>query len=76
MPIRRVKNTELTYYLICFDSNGNERTGDPDGVMSQRVLDILKTEPITDVIMMSHGWLGDIKDAIAQYDKWIGAIAR
>ena len=75
MPIRRVKNTELTYYLICFDSNGNERTGDPDGVMSQRVLDILKTEPITDVIMMSHGWLGDIKDAIAQYDKWIGAMA-
>ncbi len=76
MPIRTVKDTDLTYYLICFDAEGNERTGDPDGVMSQRVLDLVKSEPITDVMLISHGWLGDIPDAITQYDKWIGAMAK
>ncbi len=75
MPIRNVDNTDLTYYLICYDAEGIERADDPDGLMSQRVLDVLKTEPITDVFLISHGWLGDIKDAIAQYDKWIGAMA-
>ena len=43
--------------------------------MSQRVLEVLKTEPITDVFLISHGWLGDIPDAIRQYDKWIGSMA-
>ena len=75
MPIRKVKDTDLTYHLVCFDADGNERDGDPDGLMSQRVLDVLKSEPITDVIVISHGWLGDIKDAIYQYDKWIGSMA-
>ena len=75
MPIRKVEHTELSYYLICFDAEGKERTGDPDGQMSQRVLEVLRTEPITDVLLISHGWLGDIKDAISQYDKWIGAMA-
>ena len=75
MPIRKVENTDLTYYLICYDAEGKERTGDPDGQMSQRVLEVLKTEPITDVFLISHGWLGDIKDAISQYDRWIGAMA-
>jgi hypothetical protein len=75
MPIRKVENTDLTYYLICYDADGKERTGDPDGQMSQRVLEVLKTEPITDVFLISHGWLGDIKDAISQYDKWIGSMA-
>lgn len=75
MPIRQIENTELSYYLICFDSEGQERTDDPDGQMSQRVLDVLKTEPITDVFLISHGWLGDVPDAITQYDKWIGSMA-
>lgn len=38
-------------------------------MMSERVLDVLKMEPITDVFLISHGWLGDIRDAISQYDK-------
>lgn len=75
MPIRRVENTDLSYYLICFKAEGKERTSDPDGLMTQRVLDALKSEPITDVFVMSHGWLGDIKDAVEQYDKWIGSMA-
>lgn len=67
MPIRKVENTEMTYYLICFDTEGKERTGDSDGQMSMRVLEMLKTEPISDVLLISHEWLGDIPDAIRQY---------
>ena len=75
MPIRSVGKPKLTYYLICFDADGKERTDDPHGLMSQRVLDVLKVEPITDVFLISHGWLGDIPDAIAQYDRWMGSMA-
>jgi len=75
VPIRKIGQTNLTYHLICFDADAKERTGDPDGQMSQRVLEVLQTEPITDVFLMSHGWMGDIKDAIEQCDKWIGAMA-
>ncbi len=75
MPIRHVVKTDLRYYLICFDAEGKERTDDPDGLMIRRVLEVLKAEPITDVFLISHGWLGDIPDAIRQYDKWIGAMA-
>mgnify|MGYP001826011803 CR=1 FL=1 len=75
MPIRKLKNTELSYHLICYDEEGRERSGDPDGQLSKLALDALTTEPITDVFLISHGWLGDIPDAITQYDKWIGAMA-
>lgn len=73
MPIRTVN--DLPYYLICFDAKAAERTDDSDGLISQRVLDELGSEPITDVFLMSHGWLGDIPAAISQYDRWIAAMA-
>ena len=75
MPIVPVPNTELTYHLICFSASGEERTDDPDGQMSQGVLEALKAEPITDVFLMSHGWLGDVVDAKNQYHKWVGTMA-
>ena len=75
MSIETVPGTNLTYYLITFDQNGNERTDDPDGLMSQRVVSILTNEPITDVFIISHGWLGDIPAAKSQYNHWIGAMA-
>ncbi len=73
MPILTVPEAEsLNYYLIAFDAEGNERQDDPDGLMSQHLIDALKnsTQPITDVFIFSHGWLGDIQAAINQYDKW------
>lgn len=71
MPIRQIPNTNQSYYLINFDSKGQERAADDGRVLSQLVLDELKNQPVTDVFVMSHGWLGDIDDAQAQYDKWM-----
>jgi hypothetical protein len=71
MPIRKIPNTQQDYYLINFDSDGKERAADGGAVLSQVVVDELKNQPVTDVFVMSHGWLGDIDDAKAQYDKWM-----
>jgi hypothetical protein len=71
MPIRKIPNTQQDYYLINFDSDGKERAADGGALLSQVVIDELKNQPVTDVFFMSHGWLGDIDDAKAQYDKWM-----
>jgi hypothetical protein len=71
MPIRRIPNTDQDYYLINFDSDGKERAADDGQRLSEVVLDQLRNQPITDVFVMSHGWLGDIDDAQAQYDRWM-----
>lgn len=71
MPIRQIPNTDQPYYLINFDADGRERAADDGRLLSQVIVDELKTQPVTDVFLMSHGWLGDIKDAEAQYDRWL-----
>src|SRR5205085_12030014 len=76
MTIEPVPGTNLMYYLIAFDAEGRERNDDPNGLMSQRVLDVLANEPITDVFLFSHGWQGDIPAAREQYGKWITAMAQ
>jgi hypothetical protein len=78
MPIRTVPEVGLSYYLVCVDGTGAERTDDPDGIngrMIPHVSDALAKEPYTDVFIMSHGWMGDVPAAISQYDRWIGAMA-
>ncbi|MEB3279327.1 MAG: hypothetical protein VKK42_10460 [Lyngbya sp.] len=71
MPVEIVPETDLKYYLIAFDEKGRERNDDPDGQMSQRVIEVLKTEPITDVFLIAHGWLSDVPAARRQYGRWI-----
>ncbi len=71
MPIKQIPNTNQHYYLINFDSDGAERAADDGRLLSEVVLDELKNHPITDIFVLSHGWLGDIDDARAQYDKWM-----
>jgi len=70
MPIRQILNTNQDYYLINFDSDCKERMADDGRALSELVVDELKREPITDVFVMSHGWMGDLDGAKAQYDKW------
>lgn len=77
MPLRRVPGTDLQYHLIAFDENGVERR-EPDGslqsdAVKQRLAD--RSEPITDVFFVSHGWKGDVPAAIEQNDRWIAAMA-
>jgi hypothetical protein len=75
MSIEKVLDTDLAYYLVSYDKNGQERANDPDGMMSQRVCDAIRDDGITDVFIMSHGWKGDIPAAKEQYEKWIKAMA-
>jgi hypothetical protein len=78
MPIEKVPNTSLSYYLIAFDEDGNERN-EPNGKkLSESILTALANgnEPITDVFIISHGWLGDIPAARQQYNDWIGVMAK
>lgn len=77
MPIRRVPGTEVDYFLISYDAEGRERA-EPDGTMlSQAALGRVAdaSAGITDVFFTSHGWKGDVKAAVEQYDRWIGAMA-
>ncbi|MBD1853163.1 hypothetical protein H6F87_24785 [Cyanobacteria bacterium FACHB-502] len=75
MPLEQVPDTPLQYYLINFDASGQERN-EPDGTkMSQTLLEVLAQELISDVFIISHGWLGDIPAARRQYNKWIQAMA-
>lgn len=79
MPYKTVPDTNLSYYLISFDSEGRERPDDPDGArgsLSAKVLEVLAAEPFTDVFMVSHGWKGDVPAAHDQYFRWIQAMAR
>src|SRR5262249_38313414 len=77
MPVRQIPGTDVSYYLVVFDENGNERR-EPDGTLlsdtgGQRVADV--GAPVTDVFFTSHGWKGDVPAAIEQYDAWVGTMA-
>src|SRR5262245_27701829 len=76
MSMENVPGTDLKYYLISFDADGRERADDPDGVMSERVLEALRQDPITYIFIISHGWKGDLPAAREQYRNWIAAMAR
>ena len=75
MSIEQIPGTDLKFYQINFDAEGRERSGDPDGVMSELVAKQLREQPVTDVFLMSHGWKGDIEAARRQYRDWITAAA-
>ncbi|MBX3347989.1 MAG: hypothetical protein KF747_04520 [Nitrospira sp.] len=76
MPWRKIPNTETRYALICFDENGAEGSDDrdaPGGRFSDKIIDDVRAHPPTDIFLFSHGWKGDVKAAVDQYDRWIGA---
>jgi hypothetical protein len=77
MPVRSIAGTDLAYALVIFDEKGNERP-EPDGTflsetLAQRIAD--PARPVTDVFFTAHGWQGDVPAAIAQFDRWIAAVA-
>ncbi len=75
MPIETIPASAISYHLIAYDVEGEERPDDPDGRMSQRVAEALEDESVTDVFLLSHGWRGDVPAARTQYSRWIGAMA-
>jgi hypothetical protein len=77
MPLRRVPDSDLQYQLLVFDEHGVERR-EPDGslqsdAVKRRLAD--RSDPVTDVFFVSHGWKGDVQAAIEQNDRWIAAMA-
>ncbi|MGL5081707.1 MAG: hypothetical protein ACRC8A_09495 [Microcoleaceae cyanobacterium] len=71
MPIETVPGSDLKYFLVAFDPKGNERLDDPDGKMSNLIVEALQQPSITDVFIFSHGWLSDVPAARLQYGAWI-----
>jgi hypothetical protein len=64
--------------MICFDSGGDERRDDPDGLMSDQIFRSVAAADsgITDVFVVCHGWKGDVPAAKSQFDDWIGAMSQ
>lgn len=74
MPLRHSSQPEADYYLILFDTDGNERREADASLLSQELLEVVR-DGVTDVFFSSHGWKGDIPAAIRQYDRWAGVMA-
>lgn len=77
MPRIAATDRRTAYDLICFDHSGKERTDDPAGVMSDLLLRTLAADEngVTDVFLLSHGWLSDLPATKKQYDGWLAAMA-
>ena len=78
MPFQKLPDQDLTYALISFDENGNERTDDQSGggMFSQAILTKAAADKPSHVFLYSHGWKGDFDSAVDQYNRWIGAMWR
>jgi hypothetical protein len=76
MPHIQMDGFDEGYEMITYDTSGVERTDDPDGWMSRRVLNLATNSPVTDVFVMSHAWKGDIPTARKQYDAWNSTMLR
>jgi len=78
MPLQKIDGTDLEYYLISFDEQGQERREADGQLMSDTVRKIVADAAarITDVFLISHGWKGDIPAAIEQYDRWVGEMGK
>ncbi len=77
MPVQTIKGTEVRYYLIALDENGKERREADGSLTSETISEHLKDTSIalSDVFVMSHGWMADVPGAIAQYDAWVPLLA-
>ncbi|MCZ2826049.1 MULTISPECIES: hypothetical protein [unclassified Modestobacter] len=76
MTLRLVRGGELSYHLLAFDEDGRPRRetapSSAGGEVCEAAADPKK--PITDVFIFSHGWLGDVRAAVRQYDSWLTAM--
>lgn len=76
MPVKTTSRSGVHYWLLALDAHGHERTDDPDGPISRRLIEILEKGSVTDVFILSHGWQADVSAAHQQYDRWIEAMVR
>jgi hypothetical protein len=74
MGFETISGTDLQYGLISFDTDGKE-VPEPNGLMSQRLIDKARADHVTNIFFFCHGWKGDMPAAKAQYALWIKAFA-
>lgn len=75
LPSETIDGSPLRYFLIAFDENGSERTDHPAGIISRLVERAVADPAATDVVLFSHGWMGDVRSAREQYSNWIRAMS-
>jgi len=75
MSFHVIPNTTTEYGLLAFDEDGHERTDAvAGGTFSRALLERIERDQPTNVFFFSHGWKGDSRSAIEQYDRWIKAM--
>jgi len=57
MPLRKVPGTDVGYYLVLFDEDGDERAEGTGEKLSSELLDRASRD-VTDIFVLSHGWKG------------------
>jgi hypothetical protein len=73
MPVETVADSQIHYSLVSYDADGVERP-EAGTLFSETIVRAVAAEPITDVILISHGWNGDLPAAREQYQRWITAM--
>jgi hypothetical protein len=64
---------DLVYSLVSYDADGVERP-EAGASFSDEVVRTVADEPVSDVVLLSHGWNGDLPDARDQYRRWLTAM--
>src|SRR5262245_17218934 len=75
MPQLKIEGIDTPLFLIPYDAKGNEVAGRTGHLTSQQAVNELAGGSVTDVFIISHGWLADYPAAVSQYTRWAGAMA-
>ncbi len=76
MSLEKIAGSDLAYHLVSFDEKGRPRP-DADGVRpADELIAALSAGSISDIFLMTHDWKGDWPAARAQFQEWVGAMAR
>jgi hypothetical protein len=70
MPREKVPGTDFDYFLVAFDAEGRERRED-GRLLTEQVLKEVERRKATDVVLLSHGWNGDVPAVRHQYARWL-----
>jgi hypothetical protein len=70
------RKAEALYHLVKFNPTGFEIPLKDNSYTSEKVVDHIEKQDVSDVFLISHGWQGDLNGAYKQYDQWYEAVAQ
>ena len=74
MSVEHSPDHGIAYHLVCYDASGRERRGE-QGLASDQIMAAATGEHPSDIFFFSHGWNADPEAAVAQYGRWVDAMA-